>query len=402
MNSKQMWRLLFGCASLALLAILSSCRESSPDQPMIVPNPPTQPAPPRKNTPDFPTPIKLEKPRLLGPTIPAIVVLPDKFAEPMIRVRLTDESETPPTIKKGAYRGKVEAIQLADGKYVAINTLALDSYLQGVLAKELYGSWDVETFESQAIAARTYALFQILTDSRSKPWDVTNDEGSQMYGGIAGETAKSRRAVADTRGQVLLAKSGKYSGVFCAFYSACHGGATQDPFEAWGDPQIAPLSARTTGNFENISPLAHYTWPTIAVAKADITRCIHNWGQRNGFAYLASLGPIRTVTIAQRNPATRRPTQFTLTDTAGKTAPIRAEEFRLALVYDPSGVAPKPLSSWFEIQDAGDHINLVNGRGYGHGIGMSQWGAQALALQGKDHQQILTFYYPGATINQVW
>ncbi len=114
------------------------------------------------------------------------------------------------------------------------------------------------------------------------------------------------------------------------------------------------------------------------------------------------MGPIRSVTISKRNAETGRPTEFLLTDIANHHVPIRAEEFRQSLIYDPIGEAPKPLSSFFDIQDAGASINLVNGRGHGHGIGMSQWGAQALALQGRTHTQILAFYYPGASLRELW
>ncbi len=245
-------------------------------------------------------------------------------------------------------------------------------------------------------------LYQILTESKDKPWDVADDVTSQMYGGIHGETRKSRDAVDETRGEVLTASFHGDTGLFCSFYSACTGGATQDPFEAWGESPVSTLSARKIGAIENISPLAHFTWPPMYVSKADITRCIRSWGERNSFAHLLALGPIKSVTIATRNGVTGRPTEFLLTDIANRTAPIRAEEFRQALLYDPAGVAPKPLSSFFDIRDAGNAIILSNGRGHGHGIGMSQWGAQALAIQGRTHTQILAFFYPGASLKQLW
>jgi stage II sporulation protein D len=356
------------------------------------------------------TPIRLEKPRVIGPVTPALVAVPDQMPEPMIRIKLTEESDTPPTVRRTAYRGRVEILRVPAGgvpgaplKYVAINTVPIESYLQGVLAREMYGSWSLEAFASQAIAARTFALYALKTQamtSPGKPWDVSDDEGSQMYGGIAGETAKSRAAVAATRGQVLVLTRGGTAGIFCARYSACSGGASQDPFDAWGDSPLPPLSARLLGDIDDNCPKFH--WPAMTVSKADITRCMQSWGQRNGFTYLTRLGPIRSVTIAKRNPATGRPTELAVTDTAGRSAPIRAEEFRIALLTDPAGDAPKPPSSFFDIRDAGSAIILYNGRGYGHGIGMSQWGAQALALQGKTHNQILGFYYPGASLRQLW
>ena len=386
-------------------AVLSSCQESEPMAPVPAPvapaaaTPATMPAQPRAQGPAIPA--QLPKPRLVGPMAPSIVVLPEHIAEPQIRVKLTDELTYRPVIRK-AYRGRIEVVTLPNGKFVAVNVVPIDAYLAGVLPKEILNSWSPEVFRAQAIAARTFALFQMLTEGKDKPWDVSNDVGSQMYGGISGETARSRAAVSDTAGEVLMATLKGHEGVFCARYSACTGGATQDPFDAWGDPSLPALAPRKIGNFENISPGAHFSWAPMTIDKSDITRCVRSWAERNSLPYLLVLGPIKSVVIAKRNLATGRPTEFTLTDTANRSAPIRAEEFRLALIYDPLGEAPKPYSSWFDIRDEGSAIEIFNGRGYGHGIGMSQWGAQALALQGRSHEEILAFFYPGATLKALW
>lgn len=346
-------------------------------------------------------PIVLIKPPMLGPTSPPIVILPERIVEPQIRVRLTDESATPPAIASGKYRGRIETLRMPNGKYVAVNVLPLDSYLQGVLTKELIASWDPATFRAQAIAARTFALFQMTTDGLAKSWDVNSDTSSQVYGGIAAETAVARSAVAATRGQVLMTDFGGRHGIFCTFYSSCIGGASQDPFDAWGDPSITPLMARVTGPVDTNS--SRYNWDReFAVSKADLTRCIQNWGDKNNFAYLKGLGKIESVAITKRNATTARPVEITLTDAAGKSAPIRAEEFRLALMNDPLGRAPKPYSSNCDIRVQGDSVVLYNGHGFGHGIGMSQWGAQNLAKQGYTHSQILTFFYPGSSLKQLW
>jgi stage II sporulation protein D len=271
-----------------------------------------------------------------------------------------------------------------------------------VLAKELYGSWQPETYMAQAIAARTYGLYQLaMGEGKGKAWDLANDESSQMYGGIAGETKKSRDAVAATRGKVMLAEYRGKQGIFCAFYSACVGIASQDPWEAWGDASVGPLGARRVGDVDSISG-DKYNWSGVVLNKTDITRCVQAWGRRNEVPYLAGVSAIRNVAVWKRNAATGRPTEFLLTDAGGKQVPIRAEEFRLAMVYDPAGTATKPLSSHFDVQDAGETIVLVNGHGYGHGIGMSQWGAEAMARRGNTHVQILGFYYPGATLKQAW
>jgi stage II sporulation protein D len=389
------------------LSVLCACEQSAPLEPTPIGpiGPPAAVAPAPRLVPpasrvELPPPIRMEKPRLLGPVAPAIVAVPAAMEEPILRVRLTAEEDAPPVMDRHRYYGTIEIVRLPTGKYVAINAVPIEHYLAGVLAKELYGSWALETYKAQAVAARTFALYQMKTAARDRLWDVNNDESSQMYGGIRGETAKSRAAVAQTRGTVLTTTWKNQTGLFCTFYSACAGGGTQDPWEAWGDMPVGPLAARRLGAIDDDCP--KYSWPTIALSKEDLSRSIESWGRRNGVAYLAALGPIRSALITKRNAVTGRPTEITLTGVNKRSVPIRAEEFRLALIYDPDGAAPKPPSSFFNIKDAGAELLLTNGHGYGHGIGMSQWGAQALALQGKTAREILAFYYPGSIARHLW
>ncbi len=403
-------RLIFAAISAACVALLWCCDENPPRNgaPVAAADAAKSNSLPRATAPvagnAAAKPIVLSKPPSLGPVGPPIVILPEHIAEPEIRVRLTDEKDSPPPIAAAKYRGHIETLRMPDGKYVAINVLPLDNYLQGVLTRELIASWDPAAFRAQAIAARTFALFQMTTEGRGKSWDVSSDVTSQVYGGISAETAPARAAVAATRGQVLMTEFAGKTGIFCSFYSSCIGGASQDPYDAWGDPSITPLSAHLTGTVDTNS--ARYNWDhDFVISKADVTRCIQSWGVKNDFAYLKALGAggrIETVVISKRNPITSRPVELTLTDSAGHSAPIRAEEFRLALMNDPLGRAPKPYSSNCDIRMQGDAIVLYNGHGYGHGIGMSQWGAQNLAKHGYSYAQILTFFYPGSALKQLW
>ena len=329
------------CSLLAGVLLLVSCQEPPAAPPPIQPPKPVTlvPAPtPVRPKPVAPVVVQLEKPRLLGPVTPAIVTLPERMGEPLIRVKLTEEMDARPVIRK-AYRGRIETIELPNGNYVAINVVPIDAYLEGVLPKEILNSWEPATFRAQAVAARTFALYQMLTDTKDKPWDVSNDVTSQMYGGIAGETRNSREAVDETRGQVLTATFHGSTGIFCSFYSACTGGATQDPFEAWGESPVSTLAARKIGDLESFSASSHFTWPAMLIPKADISRCVRSWGERNGFTHLTALGEIRSVVITRRNAVTGaadgdgaragRPMP------RGGQPPIRAEEFRQMLIYDP-------------------------------------------------------------------
>jgi stage II sporulation protein D len=387
-------------AGMFIFAFAWSCVEDTTRVPIHLVTPATRPVP--STTPLVATskPV-LAKPPMLGPLEPNIVVLPPRISEPEIRVRLTDEEDRPPVIPAGRYRGRIDILRVSTGGYVAVNVLPLETYLQGVVAKELLPSWSPAAFRAQAIAARTFALFELSAIGRSMPWDVSDDQSSQVYGGIAGENAAARAAVAQTRGQVLTVNIGGQRGIFCARYSACIGGASQDPADAWGDPSVPPLAAHLTGNVDQNSP--RFNWNReFTATSADVTRSVRNWGVRNRLPYLQTLGNVVSVVISKRNSVTRRPAELLLTDNAGKTAPIRAEEFRLALMNDPDGKAPKPYSSNFEIRAQGDTFILYNGHGHGHGIGLSQWGAQNLAANGYSHTQILAYFYPGSDLRQLW
>ena len=351
--------------------------------------------------PAFPAvPAILPKPKILGPLYPGIIPVASSMRQPWIRVRITRESATPPYINPHLYRGIVRIVHLADGKYAAINSLPIESYLAGVLSRELYRNWLPATYRAQAIAARTYALYQIVTFGRTHAWDVTGGQNSQVYGGKNAETPRAWNAVRATTGDIMETRDHQEMGLFCAFYSACNGGASQSAAEAWGDPSVPTLVNRVFGTLDANCP--EFNWPTMAFSLQQITQAVTWWGQKNDIPYLAELGPIVSVRITQRNAVTRRPMIITLIDAAGHVGKMRAEEFRLALALDPMRTVPAPPSSFFNIQSDGNNIELVNGHGFGHGIGLSQWGAQTLAERGWRARSILQTYYPHSWIHKEW
>ncbi len=342
----------------------------------------------------------LPKPKTLGAVSPAVICLPLRSAEPNIRIRLTAESAQPPYIPQANYRGAIQIVTLPNGKYIAVNVVPIETYLAGVLSRELYPHWSVTAYEAQAVAARTYAVYQMATEGRSRQWDVVGTTASQMYGGIRSESTRAWEAVNATRGQLLQTAVGGHVGIFCACYSACDGGAEQSPQEAWGDIPIACLPAQPTGYLDAACP--KFNWPPMRISMAEVSRAMLDWGRRNSLPYLEDLGPITRVWISRYNGLTSRPTEITVADAAGKIGVLRAEEFRLAFLTCPYPSTPKPPSSFFRIQNNGDGIILYDGHGFGHGVGLSQWGAQALSLRGKSVQEILSFYYPGSFIHQEW
>ena len=141
-----------------------------------------------------------------------------------------------------AYRGEYHLVPGETGKFDVINKVDIDGYLAGVLPRELYSYWHLETYKAQAITARTYALYEAATTGHGKSYDLYADERSQVYGGMAAETNRSRQAVNETAGIVLTyAPPGGSPHIFKSYFSSCCGGVTQSAADAFGDPPIPPL-----------------------------------------------------------------------------------------------------------------------------------------------------------------
>ncbi len=399
-------RLLFALAVTGLGLLISGCaQQNSAGTSLELPNPPapgsTLPASVESQLAGFPpVPKVLPKPIVLGKAYPGVIVLPPHISEPWIRVKITPEENTPPQVNAALYAGRVYDIRLPDGNYVAINSLPIEQYLTGVLSKELYANWSMAAYRAQAVAARTYALYQIETFGRTHPWDVTGTQSSQVYGGRNAETPHSRLATQETRGIVMEGEAHGQWGIFCAYFSACNGGAEESAHAAWGDHRVSTLVNKYTGNLDAACP--EFNWPTMAIPMWAITNAVHWWGVKNKVPYLADLGPITDIAITRSNPITGRPEIITLTDAAGHIGKMRAEVFRLALLMDPNPQIHAPPSSFFRMVRRPNEILLVDGHGFGHGVGLSQWGAEKLATEGYSARYILQMYYPGNILHREW
>jgi|GEM_PF-820044 len=401
-NLRQLQILL--TAALALV-LLSGCSAQNNVTAWHLPNPPTSSAPatpsPETSIAGYPpVPAVLPKPIVLGQAYPGVIRLPAHIPEPWIRVRITPQEATPPHVNAALYAGRVYDVRLADGKYVAINTLPIEDYLTGVLSKELYANWSMAAYRAQAIAARTYALYQIETYGQTHAWDVTGTQSSQVYGGRDAETPHSRLATRQTDGIVMEGEAHGQWGVFCAYFSACNGGAEESAHAAWGDHRVSTLVNKYTGNLDAACP--EFNWPTLAIPMWAVTDAVHWWGVKNKLPYLSELGTVTDIAITRSNPITGRPEIITLTDAAGHIGRMRAEVFRLALLMDPNPAIHAPPSSFFRIVRRPGEILLVDGHGFGHGVGLSQWGAEKLATEGYSTRYILQMYYPGNILHREW
>ncbi len=173
---------------------------------------------------------------------------------------LTISSSSPMFVNGRAYRGKLTV--LSDGKTLqVVDTLGLEAYLKGVVAAEMPQAWPEAALEAQAVAARTYALFNL---QKGQPFDLFSDGRSQVYGGVADETPRTDAAVAATKGEVVL----WHGQVADTVYSSTSGGRTASAASALG--QDIPYLVSVADPYDNLSPL--HDWGPMLVSGASAAR----------------------------------------------------------------------------------------------------------------------------------
>ena len=291
------------------------------------------------------------------------------------------------------YRGRFRFVPRANGQFDVVNDVDVEGYLKGVLQRELFASWSDETYKAQAVVARTYAIYEKQTRSMGTDFDLYSDDRSQMYGGLAAETAKARQAVEETHGLVVAYGADGQERIFKAYFSSCCGGMGQSAAEAFGDPVIPPLSAQRNGNLCSESP--RFSWPTVTISKTDLTHRIQHYAQLHNMPEkdIATISRIDVMSVNNVG----RPVLFTITDIKGRRYAIVGEELRRATNMD-STPTTKLSSSLFQLDNQPNEIRFVNGHGLGHGVGMCQWCSQRRAELGLGYRQIVLLAYPQAKL----
>lgn len=269
-------------------------------------------------------------------------------------------------------RGEVDIVKNSNGLLTVVNILDLENYIKGVLYHEVSHYWPLEAIKAQAVAARTYALYEIGVN-KTKDYDVTNDIYSQVYGGRNSERYRTNVAVDRTRGLILVYREK----IVPAYYSATCAGFTEDANELWKE-NLPPLKG-VKCDYCLHSP--HYRWK-----KNFRLKDIQDKLNENGF----KLGFIKEVRVVERNASNRiRTLEITTRD--DKSVTISGKDFR-------NMIGPNLIrSNNYEIEMKGYYMDLV-GKGWGHGVGLCQWGAAEMSRRGFNFKEILNYYYPGADI----
>jgi len=294
------------------------------------------------------------------------------------------------------FRGKLLLKANVDGlSFEAINVVPLEPYLAGVVGAEMPDRWEAEALKAQAIAARTYCLYNKKKFGYTRDWDVARTQASQVYLGLRGESASVWRAVNETSGEVLMCEQAGLPGagasgeeLFPAYYSSSCGGHTEDAKNVFGD-SFGPLRGVDCPYCREVARPDIFFWPMVQFNKETVAIAV-----QKKYPQLKELGDIANISAVKQSdyPDFSRITMVKLTGTNGRSDFLRAEDLRLTI--DPAGNRIRSIACKIAIIE--NKVAFLAGRGFGHGVGMCQCGAQGMAMQGKTAGEILSHYYPGS------
>ena len=272
------------------------------------------------------------------------------------------------------YRGGLQLLRRGNNMTV-INILPSEQYLRGVLPEEMPPSWPKEALKSQAVAARTFALKNRKRHD-SEGYDLCSSTHCQLYTGIAEEDKRADQAIFETDGEVLFAKPN--GPIVDAPFHTDSGGMTENSEEVWGT---------SSSHLRAAKELKTKTQPWSKTVSLDVFQSKFN------------LGNIKKIELSSLE--------------IGKKAKDRTTSGRVKTVYivgkkgskNVSGADMRSIfglkSTLFSVKLKGKQV-IFNGYGWGHGLGMSQWGAMEFAKNGDDYKKILAHYYRNTMIKKLY
>ena len=347
--------------------------------------------------------------------------------------------------QKYRYRGNIEVdIDKEQGKLNVINIIGIEEYLYGVLKKEISPNWPAEALKAQAVAARTFAIFN-MNKYIDKGYNICASTNSQAYGGVNHEDPLTNRAVDETRGVIITYKGEPINAV----YHSDSGGYTEDSENVWGS--FLPYLRSVKSKFEEKVSPPYHTW-SYYISEKDLTEKLREQGHK--INSIVSIEPVK-------KSETGRASELVFTADNNKVINMKTNDFRSLIGVDLI------RCTFFNIEVIGNELNITedtegkkkiedheeqkesvkeileqkkdwtikellelmkknkeekeeekeekilkaeimksnapltfifSGSGNGHGVGMSQWGAYGMTLQGSRYQDILKYYYQGIEI----
>ena len=352
-----------------------------------------------------------------------------------IKPGLDDSVKTETIFRGNTYYGGFQYQRVGGGNLTVSNVISLEDYVQGVIVEEMSASWPLEALKAQAVCARTYAYRNYAAQKHSSQgFDLCNGTHCQAYGGMDSVTAESSRAVTETRGEYLW-----YNGqLIDAVYSSHDGGATESAVNVWGS-DVPYLIGKTDPYEASVAnKITNYNW-TVTYTAQELTDLLNSKGYINS--------GIVDFRVTKTSP-TGNAIEITFTDSSGKSwskirddcrtfLGLRSIRYTVSNGGSASGYSVNgdgtlsTLNGAYAVDGSGAMTTLtegsvyaiggdgtisqvqpsatsgsgsgvftITGSGWGHNVGMSQWGAYAMAQQGFSYRDILTFYYTGIEVRQ--
>jgi stage II sporulation protein D len=308
-------------------------------------------------------------------------------------------------------RDRVQIRSVPGGGCELVNVVDVEKYLEGLVNSEFSSKWNSEAIDAQVVAARTYAYHQMGMARRNPrvSYDVESSIKDQVYEGVHQEDARAAQSVARTRNLILTAEEGGQAPApIKAFYHSTCGGQTELPRYVWGRSS-AGFTERVPCPYCKVSP--RYRWSVRATAselKEKILASARAFrgelrGRSNGvpgaeppsgLPEYVRHGELESLRVDARHPS-------------GRVAAVvsRWRWKGMSLRWDFTAVQLRAwlglnqvLSTWFDLVPQSKGQWEIAGRGFGHGVGMCQWGAKVMGEKGQKMASILRHYYPGARL----
>lgn len=342
-----------------------------------------------------------------------------------VKPGLDDSVKTATWFAGYKYFGAFRYQRIGGGDLTVVNILDREDYINCVISQEMSDSWPIEALKAQAVIARSYAA-TCSTRHQSQGFDLCATTHCQAYPGMNRIGANTTRAAAETAGQYV-----RYGGEIAqTYYFSSDGGATEDAKNVWSEDipylkgVIDPWEAGVAGS------ISGYSW-AVTYTRTELEQKLRAGGRNIG-----DLASVRVNATPMGNAKS-----VTFTDSAGKSWTIAGDSARVFLgvksvryrlenggggYYVNGGGTLLAVSGAYAIDGSGNVTQLGEGTyvitgsgteqlqapagtsgssytfvgtGWGHNVGLSQWGANAMAKAGKTYREILTFYYTGVDVN---
>jgi len=291
----------------------------------------------------------------------------------MIDSPVTVESEGPLSLGEQSYRGVFE-LQNVRGTLYVINILRMDEYLYSVVPGEIQANWPMEALRAQSVAARSYAYYHIVKNTEKERYDLDASTNFQVYRGMMIEKPSTTQAVNSTSGTICTYFR---EPIIAYFHSTCGGRTIDDKYVwNWNDLHyLQSIKCRYCKDSKN------FNWEdTVPLNEIHDRLAKKNPG----------IGSIRGISFKKFDG---RVSDVIITHSGG-TIKMNGNNFRLLFPNDTI------RSLYFDSVKKGPSL-LLTGHGWGHGVGMCQWGSRGLAEKGASYKTILRYYYKDIQFNSI-